>query len=468
MNFLAHHEFRLLRGLETAMPWCPHFCRAVALRAVPIHPHFKDKDADPFAPHPKPLLLHVLFLEYIADAPSLFALVRDPAVPFDAILALAKQVLMAVVLAQRARHAVHYDLHAENVLVQRCDPARMLVYRLDAHNAVLVPTFGYLAVIIDYGFGRSDDGDGHPMASSVAFTHMGYMSPAYDPFADAKIFLTSLSHDCVTYRSGRFPRAFRTMVKHLFLPLEIDWQSGWDRPVDGETDILAQLHTYVSEVDETSAVWTQFPLYAMDVLQHLVVLPLRRNDAVALKDLKRAFDRFMVEFRAIETEIHHTYHAFYVLHHLVAAVVEDPARRDQFADPATRADAVRAFTRDVFAAIDPIAKFCRLAGVDWEMLLCALFALQEQLGGHIHALMRRGMKRKTDAYDLLDVAGVEHIYAVLDLVFETPCAGTPAHEIVLLDAVAGSQDAYELEEDEWAQVNAAHHAARGSVIWELL
>ncbi len=463
MNFLAEHEHYIMKGLNSLSDFCPHFCRVLDIKPIALNPYFKEKHANPFAKHAKPITINVLFMEYIEDSILLYDLIKNKSVPFYVLIAIMKQVMIAIILAQREKKFVHYDLHSENILIRKCDPNQVNLYKLDANNVVMVPTFGYIPVIIDFGFGRSDDNDGHPLSCSIAFTTSGYMSPAYDPFADMKVFLTSLSRDLMYHRQCRETKLFRTMVKNIFLPLEIDWESGWDRK--SGLDIVNQLYEYVEDENETSEVWDKYSHYCMDILQHLVMLPMVRNDAVSLKELKKGFDWFMIEFRKIEIEIHNSYYALYVLHHLVN--VARPLRA-RYENEETRQEAIQIFSRSVFEIINPIAKFCQLKNINWDILLCSLFVLQDQLNGHLYILLNKIMKRKMNEYMQLDVGGVDHIYAIFDLLFQTQFTGSTANEIVLFDFVNREKCEYDLDEDEWARVNDEHPAARGMAVWELL
>jgi serine/threonine protein kinase len=463
MNYLAEHEYLILKGLDTISDFCPSFCKVVDIQQLPIHPFFKDEGANPFEFHKKPILMNVLFIEYIDGSVPLMSLIKDEKIPFDVILSVIKQTILGILVAQLERKFVHYDLHSENILIRRCDPNQVNIYKLDATNIVTVPTFGYTPAIIDFGFGRSDDLNGNPMCISVSFTNSGYMSPAFDPLADMKIFLISMSEDLIRYRFIDQVDEFRSMVKHIFLPLKLDWRAGWD--LQRGNDIIDQLYDYVENENETSEVWIKYGHHCMDILQNLVHLPMVPNENVSLKELKRGYDTFMTEFRKIDDEINQAYYSLYVLHHIVSNA---RSVKELYVVEATNKQAIRHFSDTIFGIIHPIAKFCRLKNVRWDILLCSLYVIQEQLSGHLCFMLDKSMRQKFQDYSNLEFQSVQQIYGLIDILFPLEYVGSKKTQLVLYDRVNRQTDEYELTDEEWKSINEEHTLSKGMAMWEIL
>lgn len=476
-----------MRGLHDIDAYCPHFCHTVDLQYLPIHRQFKKHDVDPFTP-PSPtaaLMLPVVFMEYIVstisdgniqehdDIPAAaipFAeLIENEAVPFHVVMSVVKQVLMALYIAQRDKRFVHYDLHCENILLRRCPSDEINVYRLDTANVVAVPTFGYIPVIIDYGNASSTDLDDNPMCCALNLTTSGYLAPAFDPLADMRVFLISISYDIQYNRFCDEADLFRNFCKHTFKTLRVDWSAGWVRPTKQQEQtgsIADQLLDYMEDDHETSAVWTDYAGYAMDILHNLVVLPLTPTQSANLPELRRGYTYFMQEFRKVESEIHDTFVSLYVLHHMVR---EARSVQSLYADESTRAEAVSAFGNSIFTIVRPVVKFCRFRGVQWEVMLCALYVLQEQLGGHMFALLDKHMAERMDTYRTHEIPSLPQIIGLVDLLFPLPWQGhTDNTTLVLYDTVNRETQEYQLEPHEWAHINSSNDAERGTLIWEFL
>lgn len=103
---------------------------------------------------------------------------------------IARQTLHVMSTAYAATELTHYDLHANNVMVDRCDPNIVLLFEGPAQ--CLVPTHGVMTCIIDFGFAWCRRLHGEPITGAVEFQDKGFL-PQPDPFADMRVFLSSLT-----------------------------------------------------------------------------------------------------------------------------------------------------------------------------------------------------------------------------------------------------------------------------------
>ena len=71
----------------------------------------------------------------------------------------------------------------------------MYFYVLDDENQLCVPTNGYYPVIIDFGFSYIKNMDNNPLWASLAHTEVGFMTNQYDPIADPKLLLVTMSDE---------------------------------------------------------------------------------------------------------------------------------------------------------------------------------------------------------------------------------------------------------------------------------
>src|SRR5574338_572298 len=223
MNYLVDHEFLILSGLNQLQNKCPHFCKTFGKYLLPIHPNFRNENQDPFDSCDKHIMLNVIFIEYIQDSMSLYNLIKTNDYTFIEILYYIKQVLITIIISQKYKKFVHYDLHSMNVLLDDCDVNKVNVYILDENNTLCVPTLGKQVKIIDYGFSYSKDLGNNPSYISLAYTDAGYMSPAYDSVADVKLFLVSIIEDLIEvfYINSEYEqfRKYRNIIYNIFKPL---------------------------------------------------------------------------------------------------------------------------------------------------------------------------------------------------------------------------------------------------------
>jgi hypothetical protein len=430
MNHLTNHESLVMNGLTELLEFCPHFCRIFKTQTCAIHPKFRNPSQNPFEPSDRPVQLDVLFMEYVEGSNDLLSLIENPEIPVTHIISCIKQVLVSIIIAQREKRFVHYDLHSMNVLIKPCDKDDVYLYILDKENVVSIPTYGYHAVIIDYGFSYSDDMNNNPSYLSLAYTNAGYMSPGYDPIADTKIFLVSLSDDFKSSRKEADAKRFRNISKNIFKKLHIDWRSGWDKY--DSSPILDQLLKYIESVDESSLLFKHYSHLCLDMLQSLITLPFQPSVTGTLKELRRSYKIFVHEFTKIETEISNSFYSLYIFRQMIDTV---RGLRGKYMDVHSRINTVRFFKNEMFNQIDSVVKFCTLKTVNFEKLLCSLFVFQEQLEYQLYHMLNRHMKQKFKEYSRMEVQNIEHMYGIIDINFQDDYVFTDKTIVHVWDAV---------------------------------
>lgn len=449
MNYLTHHEYTVLEGLNQLLPCCPHFCKVYSNNELPIHPNFREENQDPFEHSERPVMLNVLFMEYIPQSISLLHLIEQPTVSMNQIISIMKQTLLAVVLSQRKKQFVHYDLHSMNILVRGTSLTAVSLYIVDEDNVFCVPTYGHSPVIIDHGFSSSADMNGHPSYISLAYTDAGYLSPAFDPVADAKILLISMADDLKQERpDDPLTRVFRNIVKNVFRSLSIDWNSGWDKT--DEMPIIDQLFEYIENVNEPCKLFEKYPHFCMDILQSLIILPLQPRLEGTLRELRKSYRVLVQEFVKIETELANLFYSLYIFRKII-----DIARDlyELYSNPSTAAEAVTQFRRRVITEVAKVAQFCTLKSVDFEKLLCALYVFREQLEFQLFHRLRALMKSKFKAYSEMHVQRLEHMYMLFDVNFPEPYHFSENCEVTVYNSLTNEQTHYTVSLEDAEKLN---------------
>jgi hypothetical protein len=465
MNYLTNHEYLILKGLSSVIPYCPHFCNVVDLCTVAIHPNFREADQNPFETHTHPIYLDVLFMEYITESIPLYNLIREPSVPIDHILSCVKQVLLSVIIAQKEKRFVHYDLHSLNVLIRDSSIHDVYLYVLDEQNVFVVPSYGYNSVVIDFGFSYSSDLNQNPSYLSLAYTDAGYMSPAYDSIADAKVFLVSLAEDLKECRiKSTQATKFRNIVRNLFAPLKLVWTSGWDKTE--EMSIVDRIFKYIENPKEQSELFRMFPHMCLDILHSLIQLPFTSQSNGTLDDLEKAYRTVVTAFEPIETEVNDTFYSLYAFRKLV-----DVARqvRPQYYVPETRQEAVAYFANEFMTQIKKSISFCMFRHVQFDVLLCALYAFGEQLEVQLARMLNSFIARKVKQYQKLDLQCVEHMYSVVAMNFDDSYVFSERSIIHILDVPNKQETIMECSECETSllqELNELPQHSRGAFLYQ--
>lgn len=413
LNYLTEHEYLILKGVEQMCTYNPHFCSNVFMKSCKIHPEFKEEHINPFESSEKPLEIDVLFMEYIPQSIPLYSLIRKKSIPISHIMSSIKQVLVAISVAQTEKHLVHYDLHSLNILMRECRYDDVHVYIIDEQNTLCIPTYGHISTIIDFGFSYSDDLLQHPSFLSLAYTDVGYMSPAFDPVADMKLLLVSLADDFRNCRpKSEDTNTFTTIIHNLFRPLSIDWLSGWDKT--NEVPIIDRVFRELEQYTPSeSKLFVDMSHLCMDILPSLITLPLKQRSGTSLANLKIAYSVICREFVKIETEINNTFYSLYIFRKMV-----DIARNLRPTYESNPKSTIRTFKNELFDAVRAVVKFCRFKDVSFDALLCALYSFSYNLEHQLYVLLSEKMIEKYKKYMDLQIQSISHILPLIDINFE--------------------------------------------------
>lgn len=464
MNYLADHECLILNGLNDILEFCPHFCKIFQKNKYPIHPNFREFEQNPFEPCNNPIFLNVLLMEYIENSIPLLQLIEDSNIPFHIIINSIKQILITLIISQKLKKFVHYDLHSLNILMKLKNIDDVHLYILDEHNSFCIPTFGYNPIIIDYGFSSSQDIQNHPSYISLAYTNSGYMSPAFDPIADPKLFLVSLSEDLRENRdiNNLSIHDFRNIVFNLFLPLNIDWKSGWD--INDDDPIIDKLFDYIENDHERSILFRDYPHFCMDIFQSLITLPLNPKINGSLQELRKSYQIFVDEFYKIELEISNEFYSLYILRQIVDCLRDIKLN---YLNPETRNEAILYFKNEIFTQVNKVAKFCSLKQVDFEKVMCSLYLFQEQMEYQLFHMFNKTLSNKFKLYSQLEVQSVEHIFSIFDVNFKNTYIFNNNTTIYVWNIKNKSKDIFTLDDESIKILNNTDSFQHGMFLYQL-
>jgi len=458
-NHLAYHEMIIMQGLKNICSYCPHFLKGYGVLKVPIEPRFKKAD-NPFIITSKyPIEKEILLCEYVNNSSKFYNYIKSKNVHEDNLYSIVKQVLMAICIAQKEKKFTHYDLHSNNVMVKKCNKDLVFLYKLDEDNHFCVPTLGYYCVIIDYGFSYISDIDDSPLYTSLCHTDVGFISDRFDWVSDPKLFLVTVSDEIKDKRRTKKSKKFRRIVRNIFAPLNIDWESGWDEGVKkGAVDhVVNALQNY----NNVSKLFEEYDYYCLDLLQSLIILPLEPQD---YSNIQKSYEMFLTEWVKIEYEITNQFYNIYILKEII-----DSARmvRPEYMKSETRENAVGIFRRSLYESLNKITKFCIPKNIHFEKLLCSMYVLAKNIEGILYEIIEARMKVKNKEYSKMKLESPEQIFATINVNLQDDYKYNENTQVLIIDNVNKCNNIFTIPPEELDNVNSINPLAQGMYINDL-
>lgn len=305
---LVLNEYKILRrAVELLGMNFPHICKPFGIVKYKSHISIEkgfhvDGDEEKYVYRDMLLIEHIPHISCLED----FLYKQDRK---DILLSVCKQVLVCINIFRRIR-LTHYDLHTSNILVRACPPDLVLEYKL-GEETIRIPTFGYMIVIIDFGYSFVQDEKSY-LYSNLRCAALGILSDRFMPYSDYIRFLYHVSYN--VRKSGNKTKhllrkntfsIFRNYSNSLIKKNGLEKSSSRDM-----IDILEEEMNQYKLVLFDSFDW-------IEQIQSLIETPLN-NPKPARK--KGDFDSFCKEWSKIEervTDIHVVCYLFKYLIHCI-------------------------------------------------------------------------------------------------------------------------------------------------------
>lgn len=457
VNFLGQHEMAIMEGLSDIGEYCPHFCRLLGGIICEVNPSTSTKK-NPFEITSKyPIEKEVILCELLKNNVKLYNYIKSDRCENRKILSIIKQTLCAISVSQKKKKFTHYDLHSNNVLLQKCDMDSVNLYILADKTYFAIPTHGNKPTIIDYGFSYSVDLDDKPLWPSLGHTEVGFTSYRFDPISDPKLFLVTLSDELCDINPDKQTLKLRRVVRNLFSGLDIDWRSGWDKNGSSISDLI---YKSISINIDDSKVFTKYGSHCFDLLQTLVILPIQSQPETSYVD---EFDEFLEEFVKIETAINLSFYSIYILKTLVSS-----ARSVRYDWLNGRKDeAVDMFRSEIMSKIATITKFCRPKGVRWDKMLRSLFSFSRSMEGMMFRYATKLDKKYASDLQKLQIKSVDEMLKCLDINFPSEYIYTRDTTINVFDSVSESRFSFKLTRSDAKYINKWRSSSHSDVLKDM-
>jgi len=385
-NYLVEHEYIVSSGLREISDFLPHLNRSIGMITCMIDP---ENTENPFEVKTKyPIEKKVLLLEFIQDSYKLYTHIISNKTSEEVIYTSLKQTLLALEVAQRRNKFTHYDLHSNNILLKKCSKNLVFLYIIQG-KPYYIPTLGHYPIIIDYGFSYSSNLENNYLWPSMNHTEIGFTSDRFDACADPKLFLLITADEIHENFESKTSKRLNKFIRKNYKGKDIDLNTGRDTFSEkcATDSVIKALRKH-----NFSSIIKEYEYYAFDIINTLVILPLEENKC---QGIEMSFEIFTKEFSKIEKEISSPFYCLYMLKNIV-----DVARivRTDYLNPETRKKAVDFFRFSFFERTDSISKYCDLAGIHFEKMLCSLLHLGKCIENILHKHMNKLSARKKEIY----------------------------------------------------------------------
>jgi hypothetical protein len=460
INYLVHHELTVMNSLNEIADYCPNFCRSIGSIICNVDPN-KRKEGNPFECESKyKIEKEILLAEYLDNSYKFCNYIFSKKISEDTLYCTIKQVLLSIVIAQKQKQFTHYDLHSNNIMMKRCSKDLVFLYVIDQNNQFCVSTRGSYPVIIDYGFSYTGDMNGQPLWPTLNHTEVGFLSDRFDPIADPKLFLVTVSDEIHEAKKSKKSRKLLNITKNIYGTLPIDWDSGWDNDTDKcATDyVLKKLKKYC----KVSPLFKHYEYYCMDIVQTLIIMPLEKQK---VDHIEIPFLAFLKEFTKIENEISAPFYCLYILKGLV-----DAARtvRIDYANKETREHAVGYFRHAILERIDSVAKYCRPKDIHYEKMLCSLLCLTKCMEGLLYEAMEKRIVEKRKMYKQVPLQTPEEIVVAIDINIEDDYEFNHKTNVLVIDNIKKACYPLELTVEQKQEINSYSSISRGPEMYKIL
>jgi len=474
IDLLVEHEYNITQGLSEISKYCPNFCKNICITNPGNGNIFLKRIIDPLGSTTKSggekINKMILINEFI-EGNKFYNYIKSTQVDEKILFSIIKQVLLAISIAQKKEDFTHYDLHSENILLKRCNPELVILYVIDKENQFTVPTYGYYPVIIDFGFSYNKHCNDSPMFSSLGFTEVGFTSYKFDWLSDPKLFLLTTSREMHQKRKSVNSRRLKRVVKNIFKTLNVE-KNGWEKYDISASDYMIQILEKYSGVvagaaapfKHRSELFSKYLVYSLDIIQTLIILPLEQNYSNE-KNLIETYIIFVSEFNKIEEQISCSFYNLYILKELVTH-----ARyiRHAYMNEKTRDRSILDFKKMVLDSLDKVVKFCRPKKINYDILLCSLYLLAEQMEGIFYQFLKKQEIKDLKFKETMRLKSIDEIFCTIDCNFKSDYSYSSKTIILIIDSVKETNQIVNLNKDNISMINKMNHMLHGTFIYDTL
>lgn len=392
---LSRQEYVISQSLMSTCAHLPNFLRSIMYMKNSFVR--KDKCLDPFEINPntnKNLLLctDLIIFEYIENNISFYKLLKNTNLSLDFINSIIMQIFLCLICSQQNVNFVHNDLHANNILILKCDKNLKILYRIyldDKEQYFLIPTYGYFPVIIDYGYSYTKECE-NMSVECLDLDNYGLITYKFDSLSD----FIRLS---VVLAGKNVNKNLSNKIKEMFKNLPISMENSWEKII--EKDTLWYVEKIFLKILNDNNKYKRNKKFYDQILRLLIrkiTLPIKYDDTYKNVDVSNELTKFFNEWYSIEKWLKYDCEKIYIFRELI-----DSTRRNCDNPEKISLDVSNGF-KNVIDKLIPL-------DVNWNILISSLKLSTGYIENIIYKKIKElNSKRQSQLYSKL-ISG-EHIF----------------------------------------------------------
>jgi len=459
-NYTINHEYKIYQSLNCLRDYCIHFSQFYGMIKSNTDKNTKAKNPFHINENAYGIKNNILLLPYY-DKPKFNQYLLNPNVSEKIIFSTIKQVLLALTFSQKKIQFTHYDLHSSNIFMDRCNKNLVFLYVLDESNQFYIAPRGHFPVLFDFGLSYSNRIENTDLECVLGHTETGHTSNVFDWVCDAKTFLVSSSSTLLKSRKSKLAKRFRNVVKNVFAPLNIDWQSGWLSNLQNEStaDTIVKLFDKLNR--KKSELFRTRVYECLDIIQSLIILPFSKQDYT---DIKLNFNSFLNEWIKIENEFICKPYMLSILKSIIDIAKQV---RILYFEEETRLTSIQTFKEAVYESIASVSKFCRPKNINFELMLGSLLMLSSNIEGVFYEISNVTEHKKNQMYSKLMFSSIEQIFASIEVLFQDDFVFKNDTEILIFDSILEKTKPFKLSSSQTETINNLPNLVKGTYIYDL-
>lgn len=385
---LSRQEYVISQSLMSTCAHLPNFLRSIMYMKNSFLR--KDKCLDPFDVGPSInknnlLCTDLVIFEYIENNISFYKLLKNKNLSDDFINSMIMQIFICLICAQQNIDFVHNDLHANNILILKCDKNLKILYKLiigKKETFFLIPTYGYFPVIIDYGYSYTKECE-NMSVECLDLDNYGLITYKFDSLSD----FIRLS---VVLAGKNINKDLSLKIKSLFKDLPISMENSWEKII--EKDTLWYVEKIFLKILNDDVKYKKNKKFYDQILRLLIrkiTLPIKYDESYNNVDVYKELTTFFIEWYSIEKWLKYDCEKIYIFRELI-----DSTRRN--------CDSIEKISIDVSNGLEKLINKIIPLEINWECLVNSLKLSTGYIENIIYKKIKElNLKRKKQLYTKL-------------------------------------------------------------------
>lgn len=411
---LSRQEFVIAQNLMEKCGHFPNFMRSI----VYLKNHIvRNEGKDPFSilncEKKKLSCVDVSIFEYLEKVTAFHEILNNTSISTEIINTIVMQIFMAITAGQQNAKFTHNDLHASNILLIKCSKNIKILYRIMVNSKerlFLVPTHGYIPIIIDYGFSFSEECNGMSL-ECIDSDNYGLITYKFDSLTDfIRLFV-------VLYGS-QYNEDLSKYIRTLFRKLPISMKSSWEDIVKHESSYyiekrFSEIYSKIFSVNSGNKQSKYLHYQILRLLMRNIILPINYNKNFEKYSFLDESANFLNMWIHIEKWFKYDYEKIFILRELL----DNIRRICNFETCSISIDKITLISKGFYESIGFICNKKFPVDIKWDKFITTINKLvgsiQNILAKNIHYLDK---KRKHYLYEKLH-SGEEMFEGILKFIY---------------------------------------------------